>query len=111
LPATYSKEITAIGGMRNLPIWKRTAAVIAKPNTQKHQYLERILYLRCVRLSPQVYRSLADALPSSFPSSSVGHLSHQLGVNEGPFYTWKKKDAHAVGGFPNKNLSPQAAEN
>jgi hypothetical protein len=94
LLATYSKEITAIGEMRNLPIWKRTAAVIAKPNTQEHQYLEQILYLCCVRLTVRVYRSLAAHYPSSHPSNLVADLSHQLGVNEGPFYTWKKKDAH-----------------
>ena len=84
-----------------MPIWKRTAAIIANPNTQKHQYLELILRLRCVWLSAQVYRSLAGALPSRSPSSSVGYLSRQLGVNEGPSYTWKKEDAHAVGVLPN----------
>jgi hypothetical protein len=83
-----------MGETRNMPIWKRTAAVLAKPNTQKHQYFERALRLRCVRLSAQVYRSLTGALPSRSPSSSVGDLSRQLEVNEDPFYAWKKKDAH-----------------
>jgi len=86
LLAAEAKEVTTIGETRNVPIWKRTAAVIAKPNAQ-----ENPRFLTNSALCPAIRASM----PSTCGHITVGDLCRQLGVNEGPFYlSWRKKDAH-----------------
>jgi hypothetical protein len=89
LLATDAKDVTTIGGTRNVPIWKRTAAVIAKPNTQEHSR-----FWTNSALCPAFRASTPFACWAYQPRSPIGDLCRQLEVNEAPFYRWKKKDAH-----------------
>ncbi len=83
------KEVTPIGETRNVPIWKRTAAVIAKPNTQEHSR-----FWTNPTLCQAIHASMPFACWAHQPWSPVGDLCRRLEVNEAPFYRWKKKDAH-----------------
>ena len=71
-------------------IWKRTAAVIAKPNTQEHS-----IFSTNSALCPAIQASMPFACWAHQPSCPNWRPQPpQLGENEAPFYTWKKKHAY-----------------
>ena len=59
-----------------MPTWRQTAAVIAKPNAQKHAMFLKT-YALC--LAGKYTVILVGTLPSNRPSSPLGNLSLQLG--------------------------------